>query len=125
MGCCRLLLVNSVQTFQHGGAERWFLLLTVSIVALMLWMWFSTCYIVTGNELKYRSGPIHGGIAIGSIRSIITGKTQFVGLKPSLGSKGCVIKYNKFDEIYLSPKEQELFENELIKINAAIEVVAS
>jgi hypothetical protein len=33
-----------------------------------------------------------------------------------------VIKYNKFDEIYISPKDKQLFVNELIKINPNIEV---
>lgn len=124
-GAVALLLISAVETFQQGGVERWFVLLMVLIAALLLWMWFGTYYVITGNELKYKSGPINGIIAINSIKSIITHKTQFVGLKPSLGSKGCIIKYNKFDEIYLSPKKQDLFVDELVKINPAIEVVAS
>ncbi len=46
-----------------------------------------------------------------------------IGLKPALSSKGCIIKYRKWDDIYLSPENQELFNAELLKVNPAIKVV--
>jgi hypothetical protein len=123
-GAVCLLLLSSVYVMQQGGVEQWFAILNVIIAAMLLWMWFGTYYIIEGNELRYRSGPIHGVIAIDTIRIIITNKTQYVGLKPSLATGGCIIKYNKYDDIYLSPGQQELFVNELIRVNPAIEVEA-
>ena len=123
-GAVCLLLVCVFQSVQQGGAEQWFAIILVLIAAMLLWMWFGTYYVIEGNQLRYRSGPVNGVIAINTISSILTKKTQFVGLKPSLATKGCVIKYNKYDEIYLSPAGQELFVKELVKVNPAIEVVA-
>ena len=123
-GAVGLLIVCSIEVIQHGGIEQWFVIFNALIAAMLLWMWFGTYYVIDGKQLRYRSGPVNGIIAIDAIHTIITKKTQYVGLKPSLATKGCIIKYNKYDEIYLSPREQELFVTELIKINEAIKVEA-
>jgi len=115
-GCC-------IHIIQQGGAEQLFAILLVIIAAMMLWMWLVTYYEIDGKNVWYRSGPVNGVIAISEIHTIITHKSFYAGLKPALGSKGCIIKYNKFDEIYFSPKEQEHFIAELVKINPAIEIV--
>jgi len=116
-GCCKTIV-------DHGGAEQFFVIVLAAIAALLLWMWLVTYYEIDGKNVWYRSGPVNGVIAISNIRTIITHKSLYAGLKPALGSKGCIIKYNKYDEIYFSPKEQELFVAELVKINPAIEVVS-
>lgn len=94
------------------------------IVSLLLWLWFSTFYEIRGNTLFYRSGPIHGSIEVQRIIAIKKNKTLWSGLKPALSFKGLIIKYNKWDEIYLSPEEKDSFITELVKLNNKIKVEA-
>lgn len=124
--CIAILLLFGcgILVVMQGGIEQWFLLIIATVICLLLWMWFATYYQIDGQQLHYRSGPVKGAINIMEIRSITTKKTLFAGLKPSLASGGCIVGYNKFDEIYLSPKEMDLFVAELQKINPSIKVIA-
>jgi hypothetical protein len=122
-GVVGLMIFNAVLVITDQSNDPFYLIFTTLITALLLWVWFGTYYTIEDKQLKYRSGPIHGVIAIECIRTITVSKTSFVGLKPSLDSRGCVLAYNKYDEIYLSPKDQSLFVQELVKINPAIEVI--
>jgi hypothetical protein len=45
---------------------------------------------------------------------------MWVGRKVGIASKGMIITYNRFDEIYFTPKEQDLFLEELQKINKSL-----
>lgn len=122
-GVVGLMIFNAVRVITDQSNDPFYLIFTALITALLLWVWFGTYYIIEDQQLLYRSGPIHGVIDIASINKITVDKTSFVGLKPSLDSRGCVIAYNKYDEIYLSPKDQSGFVQQLVKINPAIEVV--
>jgi len=117
------LIFAGMLTVQQGGPEQWMIIILIMVAIIIIWPWFATYYEIEGDELKYRSGPIRGKIDISSIRMIATGKTLYAGLKPALASKGCIIQYNKYDEIYFSPKDQDGFIAELLKINTAIEVI--
>jgi len=44
-------------------------------------------------------------------------------MKFSLSSKGILIKYNKYDELYISPEDQDQFIKELQEKNTTIKVV--
>lgn len=121
-GALVLMAVLCYQMVSNGGTEQWNILILAGVSAFMLWMWFGTYYDIDGRELRYRSGPVNGSIDIGAIRKIEVGKTKFVGLKPALGAKGCVIHYNIYDEIYLSPKDKPSFIAALKAINPAIVV---
>ena len=117
------MVFNGVLIITDQSNDPFYLIIIALITALLLWVWFGTYYIIEGQQLKYRSGPIHGVIDITSIRKITVSKTSFVGLKPSLDTKGCVLAYHQYDEIYLSPQDQQLFVQELVKVNPAIEVI--
>ena len=91
----------------------------------MIWTLSDTKYRINNNDLKYYSGPIRGKIDIYQIRKIEHVKTFFVSaiLKPALGSHGILVSYNKFDVIYISPKDKEAFLVELLKINPHIQII--
>ena len=59
---------------------------------------------------------------IPEIREIAKGKTMYAGLKPATASKGLIIKFGKYDEIYISPATNELFVSEILKRNPEIVV---
>ena len=95
---------------------------TIIPSALILWPLLHTYYQIKDDKLIYRSGFIHGEIDINDIKEIIKGKTMWVGLKPALATGGLIIKYNRFDDIYLAPKNNEELIEDLLKLNGDIVV---
>lgn len=98
----------------------------LGIISLfILWMLLDTKYQIKGNDLLYFCGPIRGKIDILQIHKIENVKTWYVTsiLKPALGSYGLTITYNKFDDIYISPKRKSEFVADLLKINPNIQII--
>jgi len=97
----------------------------ITIVLALVWILLDTKYILKENKIFYNSGPFRGTIAIESIRKIErhSGLIVPVTFKPALNTKGLIIHYNSFDDIYISPKQEDLFLEELLKVNPDIEVV--
>ena len=90
---------------------------------LLIWIFYGTFYKIEKNILKYYSGPIRGCIDINKIRTIYKGKTKWVGMKPATATKGLIIKYDKFNDIYISPKSNDDFIKKLLEINNKIKVM--
>jgi hypothetical protein len=84
-----------------------------------------TRYVIKNHFLLYRSGPIRGRINIEQIQKIKrhSGLYVPVTLKPALDTKGFIITYNKYDDLFISPIKSDLFLEELMKINPKIEIV--
>ncbi len=91
---------------------------------LLIWVLLDTKYSIEGSYLKYKSGPISGKIDIFRIHTIEHQKSWMVGttLKPALGIKGLILRYNKFDDIYISPKKKQEFIDALLEVNPHIEI---
>lgn len=98
--------------------------LLLLVCAFLLWSYYSTYYELTQKQIKYNCGPIKGKIEIKEIREVIKGKTLLVGLKPATARKGLIIKYGKFDEIYMSPQTNDEFINRLLELNDAIKITS-
>lgn len=104
------------------GEKIWITILLSAVSALMLWLRFGTFYEITDEYLKYQTGPIKGKIKISSIRTLEVGKTMWSGTMPATALNGIIVKFNKYDEIYISPQSNQVFANELLKINSEITV---
>ena len=98
------------------------LLLLLGGIGLLLWIYFDTSYELSKDEFNYKSGPFRGTIAINRISEIIKGKTMWSGIKAATSRKGLIIKYDKYNEIYISPKTSELFIAELLRSNSLIRI---
>lgn len=100
------------------------LILIVVVAALLIWILIDTKYKIDHSFLYYNSGPIRGKIDIFRINTIEHQKNWIVNsaLKPALGTKGLIIKYNKFDDIYISPKNKDAFIAALLEVNSDIEI---
>ncbi|MCP9201263.1 PH domain-containing protein [Gramella sp. GC03-9] len=98
-------------------------LVLILVLILLFWILMSTKYELSDKYLFYQSGPIKGKIEIDKIREIIVGKSLWAGLKPALATKGLIIKYNKYDEIYISPESNELFVQKIKEINPGINII--
>ncbi len=95
------------------------------ISGMLIWMLLDTKYRIKNKHLFYCSGFIRGSIEIDHIRKVERWNKWYVTsfIKPALGKDGIVIYYNKFDDIYISPKNKEVFISALLEINPEIEVV--
>jgi len=92
---------------------------------MIIWILLDTKYSIDEEILYFYSGPFRGKININSIRKIEhhSGLIVPVTYKPALDTKGLILYYNSFDDIYISPKEVNVFLEELLKINPNITVV--
>ena len=96
----------------------------LGIVLCLLFIVFiskSTRYIIEEDKLIVKCMFIvNDRIEISKIRKIE--KTNSVLSSPALSLDRIAIKFNKFDEVYISPKEKQSFLNDLLEINPNIEV---
>ena len=103
--------------------EKPFILLPLlSPLILIFWIYFDTLYKIEKNELIYRSGFLRGKIEIPNIKEILKGKTMWSGIKPALAKNGLIIKFNKYDEIYIAPENNDELISDLIKLNSEIKI---
>ena len=89
------------------------MLIIVSSGGLIGWIFFDTGYHLETQGLRYHSGPVRGLIPYHKIRSIEVGKTEWVGIRPALATRGITVHYNSFDQVYISPDNSERFVTEL------------
>ncbi len=103
--------------------EYWTLILILAIVGLLFWLYFGTNYEWSKKDgLIYRIGPFDGKINTDRITEIIKGKTLWVGFRPATARKGLIIKYDKYNELYISPKTNELFISKILELNNKIKI---
>ena len=92
------------------------------VVGLILVFSKTTRYIINENQLIVKSTWIvNERIDISKIAKIE--KSNSVLSSPALSLDRLRIRYNKYDEILISPKEKKEFTDELLKINPAIEII--
>ncbi len=112
--------------FSDATAKEWLIVmfsLLGGITVLLLIIYFTTSYQIDDQYLRYRSFIFFGKIKIENINKLEVGKTMYVGMKPAFARHGIIVRYNKYDEIYISPPDNNEFVEELLKINPEIEVV--
>ncbi|MEM0542896.1 PH domain-containing protein [Flavobacterium sp. j3] len=101
---------------------KWMGYIGISVIILLIFFISKTTrYIINENQLIVKSMFIvNERIEINKIRKIE--KTNSILSSPALSLDRIAVQYNKFDEVYISPKEKQLFVEELLKINPEIEV---
>lgn len=121
IGATFLLLISvAVINFEFNNESIIASLVILFVLFFLGWMYFGTYYEISNNYIKYYCGPIRGKILISVISEIEKNKTLWVGYRPATAKNGLIIKYNKFDEIYLSPISNDAFIKELLNINSNI-----
>ena len=100
----------------------WTDVLILLTVGLLLWLNFGTKYELSQTELKYKSGPIQGKIEIERIKEIIKGKNKWCGLKPATARNGLIIKYDKYEEIYICPETNDTFVEKILELKRDIKI---
>jgi hypothetical protein len=101
----------------------WIAITLIGLVILLLtWIWFGTYYILTPYYLRYYSGPFRGRIPMTSILWVKHQHSLASGLRIALAYDGLLIRYNKYDEIYISPAQKAAFIYTLQQFNPNIKV---
>ena len=107
-----------------SGIEALFAFVILAATTLMMIAFYThTYYTIDGNELRWRSRILFGKFSVSSIQKIAVNKTLWVGTRPATARNGVIIYYNKYDEIYFSPSDNEAFVATLLEINPEIKVV--
>lgn len=119
-----LLIAVIALNIQNKNASIVPFIIISTVTAFILWVLLDTRYVLKNNFLLYRSGPFRGRIDITKINKIRNHSGLYVPvlMKPALDTKGFIITYNKFEEVFISPIKSELFLEELMKINPKIEI---
>lgn len=123
LGTIALLMVTSVSFWMESNSPLFTAINTLicgGISLFLLWMFYGTSYSIKSDTLRYASGPIKGSINISDITKLELNQTKYVGLKIATARKGIIIHYNKYDELYISPANNEEFAAALKAINPAI-----
>jgi hypothetical protein len=116
------LIILSLLMVALSEAKFLAIVLLGAPLLFLSWLWASTYYRVDDAYLYYTSGPFRGKIPVTAIREIVKNKTLWVGFRPALNTNGLIIRYNKWDEIYISPQQKDAFIRELLKRNEHIQV---
>ena len=90
---------------------------------ILLWIYIDTSYTLDDDKLLYRSAFIRGSISISNIQKVIMGKTAWSGVRPATALNGLLIVFDKADEVYISPENNDLFVGELLRRNKSIQVI--
>ena len=97
-------------------------ILVACVLVFYLITYFTTSYKIDSEYLRYRCLVFFGKVNVKSIRRIEVGKNLYSGMKPATAMKGLIIYYDKYEEVYISPIDNEEVVNVLLKINPYIEV---
>ncbi len=97
-------------------------ILVACVLVFYLITYFTTSYKIDSEFLRYRCLVFFGKVKVKSIRRIEVGKNLYSGMKPATAMKGLIIYYDKYEEVYISPIDNEEVVNALLKINPQIEV---
>jgi hypothetical protein len=124
-GIVLFFIVMLVLNYVKGNFPLIPIIIISLVTSFVLWVLLDTRYVIKNNFLLYRSGPIRGRIDITKIKSIkrFSGLNVPVMLKPALDTKGFIVTYNQFDDLFISPKMSDIFIEEIKKINPQIEVI--
>lgn len=91
------------------------------VIGVVLFVSKTTRYIINDTQLIVKSlWIVNNTIDISKIRKIE--KTNSILSSPALSLDRIALYYNKYDEVYISPKEKQDFLNNLLEINPNIEV---
>jgi Bacterial PH domain len=114
-------IFRSIQAIVEGDLIGYLVLF--ALVLLIIVISKTTNYIINESlsTLTVKSMYfVNNTIEIAKIRKIE--KSNSILSAPALSLDRLLVRYNKYDEVYISPKDKQLFVEELLKINPNIEV---
>jgi len=120
-----VLLIDGILNWNETSSVYVFIGVMSSVILLLLWIFHDTSYYLNEKEFKYRMAFFKGKIPIKNIVELEIGTTMWVGFKPATARNGIVLKYNKYDEIYLSPDSNESFVAKMKELNPEVKITGN
>lgn len=117
-----VIAIYGLRNREMAHHEYWPIIPILAVVSLLFWLFFGTYYQLSKDGIHYQCGPIKGIVNLDQIHEIVKGKTLWVGMRPATSQKGLIIKYSEYDEIYISPKTNDAFITEILKLKADIKI---
>jgi energy-coupling factor transporter transmembrane protein EcfT len=119
-----LLLYSGISLFtiiyEDDYSVIWVFLIVLTFLALLFISIYKTTYFRLEDEILFcRSLFFTKRVPYSSIRKVEKQKGIYAGIKFSTAWKGLVVHYNKYDEILISPENEELF---IEKLNERIQL---
>src|SRR4051812_1678037 len=114
-----LIIINSLMLITLIAAlvfREWPAVVIFGLANCMfLWLWLDTYCIIKDDQLFYKCAFVSGSVPISTIHEIEKHTEGIVvaTAKASLAMKGLVIKYNRWDDLFVSPQNEEQFIAEL------------
>ncbi|WP_409273662.1 PH domain-containing protein [Neobacillus sp. SCS-31] len=110
------ILVCLIPLFSKGNGSP---ITTVPIAGFLLWLWFSTGYKVEGDMLIVRSGPFRRSIPIKEIVKVKRSNSLLASY--ALSIKRLEIRFGKYGQVYVSPRDEHGFIKSLKKVKSTIQ----
>jgi len=102
------VIVDSSFTSSFLSVSYWFaLILILILIVWLIWIWFSTGYLVENNSLIIRAGPLKQTIDIQEIKKITREKSILTS--GALSIDRLQIQYGKYKYVGISPKKEYEF----------------
>lgn len=117
-----LLVFTTILVLLFLDNAPWYAIVLILIItAFVLQLFVNTYYVIEGSELKIRSGFLFKmNLDINSIKKIEESNSPLSS--PAASFDRLEIIYNKYDSILISPKDKNLFIQDILKINPSIEI---
>ena len=106
-----LILVGEINIFAFTLDAIIAIIITSLTSAMLMWIWFSTRYVISKSQLKIYCGPMNKVVNLDSIVGV--NMTSSPISAPALSLDRIRIVYNKHQEVFISPKNKEQFLAEL------------
>ena len=122
-----LLLYSGISLFtiiyEDDYSVIWVFLIVLTFLALLFISIYKTTYFrLDQHNLFCKSLVFKKEIPYSSIRKVEKQQGIYAGIKFSTAWKGLVVHYNKYDEILISPENEEIF---IAKIHERIEGIST
>ncbi|GAA3407500.1 PH domain-containing protein [Paenibacillus hodogayensis] len=94
-----------------GGMLLFLLCFTAG--GFVAWLWLATCYVIGGDGLLIRTGPLSRTVPFAGISEAKT--IRSVSASAATSIRRIEIRYNKYDFVHISPLDEQGFMTELKK----------
>lgn len=117
-----LLVFSTITVLLILDNAPWYaLVLIIAVFIFVIQLFINTYYVIDKELLKIKSGFLYNAnIDIHSIRKIEESNSPLSS--PAASFDRLEIIYNKYDTILISPKDKQLFIQDILKINPSIEI---
>ncbi len=120
---CLLATIPTLNTDMSFWGQLVLVAINGATIGLLGWAWLGMRYELTTNELRVFSGPFRKKIALSRVKLAQVGETMWVGNhRYGTAKGGIIIRFDGYDELYITPETNEQFMEALLERLPELEV---